>query len=302
MSWMILLLAASGALAGEVRVQHSPCAGGASYPVHLTFDDGPKIPETARILDILKREGIKATFFISTSRFSGFARGKPSANELALVKLLKRMQAEGHVIASHSGEHIEHANPGKETPEEVEANLKKSEKVLESLGLDTPMPFRFPFGSGWFEDRKAENQRQADRVMARVRARGFEPVHWDIDTWDWSKIKRKALPGSILRQICSHEGGIVLMHDIQSFTASNLPALVESIRGSGHKFVSLPEIKAVNQKRSPEKRFTSLASRAAGLFTCGRSVGDLDQVWASCQEYNSKSTDIVKPQENWSAQ
>jgi hypothetical protein len=162
------------------------------------------------------------------------------------------------------------------------------------------MPFRFPYGSGWFEDKK--NQRVADQMMAEVKARGFEPVHWDLDTWDWSKIKRKALPGSVLRQICSHHGGVLLMHDIQAFTASNLPALIRSIRMSGHAFASLSEIKAINRKRPGDERFTSLASRAAGIFSCGRSVGEFDQVWPSCREYKTNSSDIVSPKKSGSAQ
>jgi peptidoglycan/xylan/chitin deacetylase (PgdA/CDA1 family) len=281
-------------------VEKSPCGDGGSYPVHLTFDDGPQDPETARILDILKKEGIKATFFISSSRFSGFAKGKPSEAEVKRVRLLRRMIAEGHTVGSHSYEHIEHSNPGAVSQKDAEKNLRRNDEILRSLGLETPMPFRFPYGSGWFDDKK--NQREADRMMAEVKERGFEPVHWDLDTWDWSKIKRKALPGSVLRQICSHQGGVLLMHDIQAFTAANLPALIESIRRSGHKFASLSEMKAINRKRPAGTHFVSLASRASGIFSCGRSVGDLDQVWPSCPEYKSHSSDIVSPKKSGSAQ
>jgi len=272
--------------AGEVQVKSLKCAGGAYYPVQLSFDDGPQIPATVKVLDILRAHGIKAQFFISGSNFPNLAKGRqPTDKEKKLIEVIKRMKAEGHSIGSHSFAHIEHANVKTQSQQAVAANLEANRKVLDALGITGTIPFRFPYGDGWFGETNAADEAQADRVMTRIKASDFVPVHWDIDTWDWSKIKRKALPGSMLKQICSHSGGIVLMHDIHAWTADNLDALIRSIVKSGHKIVTPEEMKK-------HQNFVSFADSAAGLFTCNRPVGDLDQVWRNCDEYRKRSSDL----------
>ena len=227
----------------QVPVMALPCSGNASYKVHLSFDDGPKIPETIQVLDILKKYNIKATFLISTEHFPNLAKGKPpSASEKKLLDVIERMKQEGHTVGAHSYEHIEHGNLKVNTPEKIEKNLSLNDKVIDQLNLKKPIPFRFPYGSGWFEDRDPANQAMDDKVMRQVKEHGYRPFHWDIDTWDWSKIKRKALPNSLLRQICTHGGGISLMHDIHKWSADNLEAIIQSIQQSGHKLVSEEEI------------------------------------------------------------
>lgn len=306
MSFFWLLYALSRlALAGDtatIRQEVYSCPGNPSYSVHLTFDDGPRIPQTLQILDTLKKEGIKATFFISASHFSGLLAGKATEQETALLEVLERMKQEGHTIGSHSFEHIEHANLITTPLDKVEENLDKNTKVLERLNLKMPLPFRFPYGSGWFEDNRAENKNQVFSVMQKIKQKGFYPVHWDVDSWDWSKIKNKALPSSILRQICSHKGGIVLMHDIHAFTASNLESIIQSIKKSGHSFVSLPEIMAENSSILTSKNLTSLKDHAAGINTCSRPKGDIDEVWPACSTYEKKSIDINKGNKTESAE
>ncbi len=268
------------------------CANNESYPVHLTFDDGPKIPETEIILDILKKNNIKATFLVSTLHFPKLLKGQTSEHETRLLNLLQRMKNEGHTVGNHSYEHISHTSLKKQTEEQIFENLKINSLIVAKLNLKKPIPFRFPYGSGWFQEIEMDNQMRADKVMKFVKAEGYEPTHWDIDSWDWSKIKRKALPQSMLYQICSHQGGLVLMHDIHSFTANNLQALIDSITNSGHKIVSLPEIKSINLKKRSDDKYTSFADKAAGLFLCGRPVSDYDNVWPSCEVYLKKSSDF----------
>lgn len=279
------------AFAGDFPVVKHPCPNGESYPVHLTFDDGPKFPETEQILDELKSRGIKATFFLSMSHFQSLLNGAPSSETQKMLKLVKRMKEEGHSIGSHSFDHIEHANLETVSAAEAKENFKKSDVLAKKLNLIPPIPFRFPYGSGWFQNTNPENQAAANKIMNDVIQSGYSPTHWDLDTWDWSKIKRKALPDSVLNQICSHKGGILLMHDIQSFTAKNLSSILDSIKKSNHKIVSLSEIKQYSSTKR-DGALVSLSKSSAGIFACGRSKGDLDQVWPSCKEYLKKSSDI----------
>lgn len=275
----------------KVPVESHHCARNATYQVHLTFDDGPKLPETIQVLDTLKRHGIKATFFVSTSRFKNMAQGKPpTANERKLLQVIQRMKAEGHSIGSHSYEHIEHGNLNKHSKEEVMQNLEMSYRVIKRLGLEAPVPFRFPYGSGWLADKDPANQAMNDFVTREVKGQGYRPFHWDMDTWDWSKVKRQALPKSLLEQICSHGGGVALMHDIHKWTANNLDAIIESIHQSGHTFVNEQEIIQYSDRRE-RGSFVSLKDRAGGIRSCGRKNSDLDQIWENCNEYQQRSSD-----------
>ncbi|AHI05790.1 endo-1,4-beta-xylanase [Bdellovibrio bacteriovorus W] len=275
----------------RVPVESHHCAKNASYKVHLTFDDGPKIPETIQVLDTLKRHGIKATFFISTSRFKNLAQGKaPTANERRLLQVIERMKEEGHTVGSHSYEHIEHGNLNKHSKADIMQNLQASYRVIDRLGLPSPVPFRFPYGSGWLVDNNPTNQSMNDFVTREIKSKGYRPFHWDMDTWDWSKVKRQALPKSLLEQVCSHGGGVALMHDIHKWTADNLDSIIQSIQQSGHTFASEEEIIRYSD-RHPRGTLVSLKDRAGSIRSCGRKNSDLDQIWADCNEYQQKSSD-----------
>lgn len=286
--------------ATQIVKKTKPCGDeSAKYPVHLTFDDGPNPDTTLTILDKLDRykPKIRATFFISSWRLSDLLGDKPlSVEEEKTLALVREIVKRGHQLGSHSFQHIERAAPSKVSETQALENLDKNDQVWEKLAkidalkaVKRPVPFRFPYGSGWFQarDAKSDAQAQADKVMKSIKNRGFYPVHWDIDSWDWSAIKNKMLPESALDQICTHKGGIMLMHDVQKFTAANVDIVIDSILGSGHRFVSLEEIKKENSKKAAGEKFVSLADAAASSWiTCGGRIGELDQVWPSCADYD----------------
>jgi peptidoglycan/xylan/chitin deacetylase (PgdA/CDA1 family) len=277
----------------DVTEHGQPCANGGRYKVSLSFDDGPHRIRTEKVLDVLKDKNVQATFFVSTIHFPSLAAGKrPRSSEQHLIKILERIRSEKHTLGSHSYQHMDHAEPLSSDPD-PEVNLRNNDTVLKKLGLfEKGMPFRFPYGSGWVEGHGNQS------VIKKVKDRGFVPIHWDVESWDWSKIKRKALPDSILRQICSHGGGIVLMHDIQEFETqgrpTNLAKLIDWIRKSGHKIVPLEEIKSY---QSPILgKFPSMADEATDYKSCKRvgSKDDLDSVWSSCKDYETHSSDRNK--------
>lgn len=268
------------------------CSNNASHKVHLTFDDGPKIPETEKILNALAsaRPKVKATFLMSTTKFKFVLKKKPSQYsraEKSLLRVLKRIQRDGHKIGSHSFKHLDHSNKGQNSRREINSNLANNLAVWKKLGLEIPAPFRFPYGAGWFKERSPSEEKSRRLSLKIVKNSGFTPFHWDIDSWDWSKIKRKALPYSVLQQICTHSGGVALFHDIQSFTAQNIGRIIKSIQASGHRLVSFDEIKKdSDQRNSPRYSFRD---SAVGIFYCNKSVGNVDQVWGSCGEYEDQS-------------
>jgi peptidoglycan/xylan/chitin deacetylase (PgdA/CDA1 family) len=269
-----------------------PCKNGQHYKVSLSFDDGPHPTRTVQVLDTLKEKNVKATFFVLSDHFPSIAAGKPpTESEKQLVDILRRVQDEGHTIGSHSYHHEDHVKPrASDLPPMV--NLETNDKVLKSLNLKKDgMPFRFPHGKGW-AIRPGEINKA---VMQEIKNEHFVPIHWDIDSLDWSAIKRKALPDSLLDQICSHGSGIILMHDIQAFESSgnpsNLANIIDWIRNSGHKIVPLDEIR---HYRSPILgQLPSLSDQATDPASCPGLItkGDFDSVWPSCEQYKNFSND-----------
>ena len=130
----------------RLSVQNMSCPNNRGYKVHLSFDDGPNIPHTERILDTLKRRGVKATFLISTNRFRNMANGNPpNQSERRLLAIIDRMKKEGHTIGNHSFEHWDHTDLNKYTEEQIRGNMERSYRVMDQLNLDPPIPFRFPY-------------------------------------------------------------------------------------------------------------------------------------------------------------
>ena len=78
------------------------CPDGKTYPVALTFDDGPAGAKTNKVMDVLKEKNVKGTFFVLGENFESDALKK------ANYPILDRMLKEGHTIGSHTFNHIAH--------------------------------------------------------------------------------------------------------------------------------------------------------------------------------------------------
>jgi len=154
--------------------------------VALTFDDGPSPKTTPKILDMLKREGHKATFFVI---------GKKAEKHPELVK---RIVAEGHALGSHSYLHprlfslLSLAG--------VRADLKRSLEVLETITGEKPTLFRPPIGH------------TNPRVGKVVRELGLTVVGWSVRAQDGVA---SADPERVFLRVARglEDGAIVLLHD-----------------------------------------------------------------------------------------
>jgi peptidoglycan/xylan/chitin deacetylase (PgdA/CDA1 family) len=209
---------------------HAACPDGKTYPVTLTFDDGPHSVLTPKVLDVLKEEKVKATFFVLGSHFAG-GRANPSTK--TAYALLDREKSEGHYIGSHTYDHLNHPTL---TAEKMRSNIMKSNPLIK----DYLSPIlRLPYGGGSFRSSNPVTQKKNDMVMATVKQAGFKHVGWDIDTNDWDAKKRPTLLRDTLKQICSEKGGIILFHDIQKNTVANLQDWIKAIKAEGHTFVGM---------------------------------------------------------------
>jgi len=174
--------------------------------ITFTFDDGPSLKNTPKLLDILSKYGIPSVFFVLGERLK-------TASARAIIKRIKR---EGHIIGNHS---FDHANLRALSKEQIVEQLTKTENlILECTGDNRCDLFRPPYG--------ATNSRIAD-VLKNM---GYTQVLWNVDTMDWKYKQEGVWVDYGLQQIKAREDSIVLMHDIHASTISNVESFIKKIK------------------------------------------------------------------------
>jgi peptidoglycan/xylan/chitin deacetylase (PgdA/CDA1 family)/sulfur carrier protein ThiS len=188
----------------------------AERTVALTFDDGPWPGSTRRILRVLARLHVPATFFTVGEQVERYPE---------LVRLEARL---GMAVGSHSWSHP-YRTPFADLPRaRLRAEVVRGEEALRAAGVE-PQLFRPPGGS------------YSDELVELARRRGMRLVLWSVDPADWQpETTRKRLVRRVLRAV--RPGSIVLLHDgggDRSATVKALPAIVEGIRRRGLELVAL---------------------------------------------------------------
>jgi peptidoglycan/xylan/chitin deacetylase (PgdA/CDA1 family) len=184
--------------------------------VVLTFDDGPEPGSTARVLDALKRECVRASFFVL---------GRQSIAHPALVR---RELAEGHTVGHHTfGHPILNRMPVEKAEAEIDHGFAAVDTVLYGKADHSPATpfFRFP---GF-----ASNQPLLDHLERRRIA------VFGADLWasDWNRMTPEQELALVLARIEQTHGGIVLFHDTKAQTAAMLPAFLRALKSRGYAVV-----------------------------------------------------------------
>ncbi|MEH2164582.1 MAG: polysaccharide deacetylase family protein [Nostoc sp.] len=189
--------------------------------IALTFDDGPWPESTAQVLDILKQNQIKGTFFVIGQNVKNYP------------DLLKREIAEGHVIGNHTWHHwYQFMNPQAAAYEiDHTANL-----IYQVTGIKTNL-FRPPGGI------------MHNGVADYARNSKYAIILWSSDSVDYSRPAVPKLINNVFRK--AKPGGIVLMHDgggNRSKTVQALPEIIANFRKQGYSFVTIPELLEMQDK------------------------------------------------------
>ena len=206
------------------------------HQLHLSFDDGVG-SVTDKVLDVLKRENIKATFFVMGNKVD--CKKYPAGKSLNLceqrVATLQRIKREGHDIGSHSYEHYFHT----QIPvAQMNYSIQKSKQLLMPYFTTQPPIFRLPNGDGWF------NQKEKPLVMQTLKREGFEHIGWEMTAYDWNEKFQSGdqILHNVMGQMCGNgkrgRDGVVLFHDGvhenehegRLFTANNLTRWIPSMR------------------------------------------------------------------------
>lgn len=201
-----------------------PAYSGKGKTIYLTFDDGPSGDITPQILDILKEEGVKATFFVINHGSS-------------LDYLIKREHDEGHTVALHSYTHNYGQIYASESAYFNDLRMIQT-KVKNIIGV-APTLIRFPGGSS--NTVSKFNPGIMTRLTNQVEQQGFDYFDWNIDSEDaGGASSSKEVYDNVTSAL---RGGnyIVLMHDFSS-NYKTLNALRDIIRygkAQGYTFAAL---------------------------------------------------------------
>jgi peptidoglycan-N-acetylglucosamine deacetylase len=183
--------------------------------VALTFDISWGNKMAPKVLDVLKQENVKATFFLS---------GPWAKNH---VEVVTRIKTDGHEIESHGQEHVDLNTLGREG---AASNIRTAHAILEQLIGRAPSYVRPPNGA--FSKESVQGAKDL----------GYATVIWSVDSLDWKN------PGvdTIIRRTTKliHPGAIILMHASDSCkqTDQALPTVLQTLRQQGYQFVLLDEL------------------------------------------------------------
>jgi len=184
--------------------------------IALTFDAGSSRDPAPAILETLRSEGVRATFFLT---------GRWAEKNPDLVRAIAR---DGHLIGNHS---YSHPDFRRLSATEIAEEIEKTEKIIErEAGVSTKPYFRPPYGG---LDR---------RVLDTIGEAGYITVYWSVDSWDG--FKKGITADEIRRRVLSRAkpGAIVLMHCGNRSTAEALPEIIRSLRAQGYELVPVSEL------------------------------------------------------------
>ncbi|SHH47259.1 polysaccharide deacetylase family protein [Tepidibacter thalassicus] len=194
--------------------------------VALTFDDGPHPRITPKILDLLKKYNVKATFFVLGKHVHFYPEP------------LKRIKEEGHEIGNHTFSHIDVKNTSKK---KIEEEFEKTQNEIFSVVGEKPSIFRPPFGF-------------YNKIVKEIAKKyGVKIVLWstDKDTKDWSNPGVDKIVKTILNNI--RNGDIILLHDYvegKSQTYEALKIILPKLKERGYKFVTISELIKMNDYKN----------------------------------------------------
>jgi len=193
------------------RSQHGPLPLQPGEVV-ITFDDGPRPASTPLVLQALKAECVRATFFMN---------GEPMLADAALAREVK---AQGHSVGLHGFRHPHFASlPASEQLDD----LRAAEAAYREVFGGRPAAYRFPF------------LEETPVLREALAASRYTVMSVDLGVEDWEPQSAQQIADKLAQRLAASSGGIVLLHDAQDRTAAALPLLLRTIKAQGLRVVHL---------------------------------------------------------------
>lgn len=179
----------------------------------ISFDAAWGSDVTPRLLDILRRHGVKTTFFLVKFWMEEYP------------DMTRRIAAEGHEIGNHSATHPRMSSLSKESMiEELQTTHKK---IKELTGQEANL-FRPPFGD------------YGNLLITTCSELNYKVIQWDVDSLDWKDLSASAIYDRVIKRI--KPGSIVLFHNNGKNTAEALEIILNELDRQGYKVVPISQL------------------------------------------------------------
>jgi peptidoglycan-N-acetylglucosamine deacetylase len=195
--------------------------GRGSRQLALTYDDGPNDPHTLRLLEVLAKHEVRATFFL----IGRYVRQRPD--------IVRELVKGGHMIGNHT---FTHSLLIFKAAREIEAEITACACALRDAADEHSNLFRPPFGG------------RRPAVLRIVREMGLEPVMWSVTGYDWSAPSAEHIERKVMGGV--RGGDVILLHDgghrtfgaDRTYTVTATDRLILRYQQDGYQFVTIPEM------------------------------------------------------------
>jgi peptidoglycan-N-acetylmuramic acid deacetylase len=188
--------------------------------IYLTFDEGYENGYSAKILDTLKDNNVKAAFFATSDYIK---RNKD---------LIKRMEAEGHLVCNHSNTHPSMAQSALKGQEKFNEEFTITEKAYEEVtGKKMPKFFRPPMG------------KYSELSLKYTQDLGYKTIFWSFAYKDWlpeQQPSHEEAKKKIMER--THNGGIFLLHAVSKTNTEIMDSIIKEWKSKGFEFKTLNEL------------------------------------------------------------
>jgi peptidoglycan-N-acetylglucosamine deacetylase len=192
-----------------------------SRQLALTFDDGPNDPHTLRLLEVLARHSVHATFFLIGSR----VQQRPD--------IVREIAAAGQVIGNHT---FTHPLLTFKSASEIRRELSQTRSAVQDAVGEHSNLFRPPFGG------------RRPAVLRIAHELGLQPVMWNVTGYDWNAPPAKVIETKVAKQI--RGGGVILLHDgghkamgaDRSQTVLATDSLIARYKSEDYEFVTISQM------------------------------------------------------------
>lgn len=187
----------------------------------LTYDDGPNDGHTQRLLEVLARHGVRATFFM----IGRYVQERPA--------IAREVASAGHVIGNHT---FTHPNLALVSSLQIRIQIDECRRALQQTIGEHSNLFRPPFGG-----RRPETLRM-------VRSLGLEPIMWNVTAFDWKASSADYVEKKVVSRV--RGGNVILLHDgshralglDRAHTVLATDRLITRYKAEGFEFVTIQEM------------------------------------------------------------
>nr|WP_237704208.1 polysaccharide deacetylase family protein [Lactococcus garvieae] len=178
--------------------------------VALTFDDGPDPQTTPRLLSILKKANVPATFFVLGNRLELYP------------ELVKKEHALGNQVGSHTYNHENLPQlPAKQAQDEIK---KTSDLMQKTVGI-RPQGLLPPYGA----------------TTPQINKMAQTPIiQWSVDSLDWESKNVDQIEQVVMNEV--YDGSIILMHDIYDTSVDGAARVIQKLKNQGYTFVTVNQL------------------------------------------------------------